>query len=136
MQEETDEEQARMQDQVNKHVYLADMKDKFLTEISQVALRVIKKAGNQSKYQKEVQQLAEINNQKKQLENNIRGKQELHIKSVMFERDNLQMELEEALGQIDKLEQEVEDVRQTVHSQMDIANPYGDLEEIGGKLQD
>ena len=36
------------------------------------------------------------------------GKQQLHLKSVIFERDNLQMELDEAFSQIEKLEQQVE----------------------------
>lgn len=62
---------------------------------------------------KETEKFEEIQKQKKTMENNIRGKQELHIKSVMFERDNLQMELEDALGQIEKLENEVEQVRNT-----------------------
>lgn len=66
-----------------------------------------------SVFAKENEKFQEIQNQKKTLEKNIRGKQELHIKSVMFERDNLQMELEDALGQIEKLENEVDQVRNT-----------------------
>ena len=31
----------------------------------------------------------------------------MHLKSVIFERDNLQMELDEALNQIEKLEEQV-----------------------------
>ena len=74
-----------------------------------------------------------------QLRQNIIGKSELHLKSVIFERDNLQMELEEAINQIDKLEQAVEVARQEgieegMHTQMDIRqNPYEDFEEIQDK---
>ena len=54
------------------------------------------------------------------------------MKSVIFERDNLQMELDEAFQQIDKLERQV-DVAQKIgeqlHTQMEIReNPYDDLD--------
>jgi hypothetical protein len=55
-----------------------------------------------------MKKLEEIDEQKKNAEKNVALRQELHIKSVMFERDNLQMELEEALGQIEKLQNQVE----------------------------
>lgn len=55
-----------------------------------------------------MKKLEEIDEQKKNAEKNVALRQELHIKSVMFERDNLQMELEEALGHIEKLQNQVE----------------------------
>ena len=55
-----------------------------------------------------MKKLEEIDEQKKNAEKNVAFRQELHIKSVMFERDNLQMELEEALGHIEKLQNQVE----------------------------
>ena len=41
---------------------------------------------------------------RKDLQENVIEKQQLHLKMVVFERDNLQMELDEAFQQIDKLE--------------------------------
>ena len=63
------------------------------------------------------------------------GRQQLHLKSVIFERDNLQMELEEAFEQIDKLEHQVEvaqKIGEQLHTQMEVReNPYEDLEGVG-----
>ena len=61
------------------------------------------------------------------------------MKSVLFERENLQMELEDAFEEIDTLKQQVEIARQEginegMHTQMDIRqNPYEDFEELEDK---
>jgi hypothetical protein len=65
---------------------------------------VFQKAGtSKALFSREITKFEELLAQKKAVEQDIKLKQELHIKSVMFERDNLQMELEEALGQIERL---------------------------------
>ena len=56
----------------------------------------------------------------------------MHLKSVIFERDNLQMELDEALNQIEKLEEQVQVAvkaggDEVLHTVMEIRqNPYED----------
>lgn len=80
-----------MHEQVNKHVYLADMREKYYAEVSTCLLAVLKKAGTGAKamFAKEIKKFEEVQAQKKAVESDIKLKQELHIKSVMFERDNL-----------------------------------------------
>lgn len=62
----------------------------------------------------------------------------MHLKTVIFERDNLQMELDEALNQIEKLEEQVQVAvkaggDEVLHTVMEIRqNPYEDLDEDGG----
>ena len=74
---------------MKKHVYLADMKDKFYNEMTQLVTRILKKVVSPKLLAKEIEKFGEVQKQKKTLENNMRIKQEIHIKSVMFERDNL-----------------------------------------------
>ena len=62
----------------------------------------------------------------------------MHLKTVIFERDNLQMELDDALNQIEKLEEQVQVAvkaggDEVLHTVMEIRqNPYEDLDEDGG----
>lgn len=64
----------------------------------------------------------------------------MHLKSVLFERDNLQMELDEALNQIEKLEEQVQVAvkaggDEVLHTVMEIRqNPYEDDFDIAGVL--
>ena len=59
----------------------------------------------------------------------------MHLKSVIFERDNLQMELDDAFNQIEKLEAQVQVAvkaggDEVLHTVMEIRqNPYEDLDE-------
>jgi len=45
--------------------------------------------------------IEEIEEQRLRLKQNVIGKQQMHLKSVIFERDNLQMELDDAFAQIE-----------------------------------
>lgn len=60
------------------------------------------------------------------------GRQELHFKSVLFERDNLELELHDAMKQIDNLQAAIRgenDVSRPMNTQMDIRdNPYDELD--------
>jgi hypothetical protein len=93
-----------MNEQVNKHVYLADMREKYFNEVCTIIKLIFKKTKASSTLSKEIKKFEDFVEQKKSVESNIVKKQELHIKSVMFERDNLQMELDQALSQIEKLQ--------------------------------
>ena len=64
----------------------------------------------------------------------------MHLKTVIFERDNLQMELDEALNQIEKLEEQVQVAvkaggDEVLHTVMEIRqNPYEDMDELDGGI--
>ena len=120
--------------------YVADTREKFLTDALLTSNRVLSQlAKRDSKYARDLQKISEIEKQRKQFTQNMVGKTELHMKSVLFERENLQMELEDAFEEIDTLKQQVEIARQEginegMHTQMDIRqNPYEDFEELEDK---
>ena len=136
MSETQDQEQAQLQEQLNKMTYVADVREKYLAETLQVFNRCLKRYPKiQTSCKNDVQRVEEIAKGRQNLLENVIGKQQLHLKSVIFERDNLQMELEEAFQQIDKLEQQVEvaqKIGEQLHTQMEIReNPYEELEGVG-----
>jgi hypothetical protein len=49
-----------MHDQVNKHVYLADMREKYFNEVSQLFSIVIKRVGIPKLLQKEINKFSEL----------------------------------------------------------------------------
>ena len=90
---------------MNKITYVADMREKYLSETLQIFNRCLKRFPKiQTSCKNDVQRINEIMNGRDNLYRNVIGKQQLHLKSVIFERDNLQMELDDAFQQIDKLE--------------------------------
>lgn len=127
---------ADLQEQVNLLNYVADHRDKFLDDAITTFKKVTRRLPNAvlQKCAREVQHIEEIQDQRKQLKQNVISRQQMHLKSVIFERDNLQMELDDALNQIEKLEEQVQvAVRaggdEVLHTVMEIrANPYEDLE--------
>ena len=99
MSENNDRDLRSLQEQLNVMSYVADTREKFLTEALQTAARVLNKTPQaNSRFARDIQRIQEIENQKLQLKQNLIGKSELHLKSVVFERENLAMELEEAIN--------------------------------------
>ena len=81
---------SKMNEQVNRHVFLADIREKYYNEIAKLVQTIfIKMSKNSKALTKEIQKYTELQTQKKAAEGSSQVKQELHIKSVMFERDNL-----------------------------------------------
>ena len=88
---------------------MADVREKYLAETLQVFARCLKRLPKVAQVCKnDCKRVEEIQKARQALQENAIGKQQLHLKSVVFERDNLQMELDEAFSQIEKLEQQVE----------------------------
>lgn len=88
--EDSETTMAKMNEQVNKHVFLADMREKFFNELAQLmAKTLIKMRSHSSSLTKEISLYPDIMARKKTAEASSKVKQELHVKSVMFERDNL-----------------------------------------------
>ena len=99
-----DKSQRTLSEQLNVMTYVADTREKFLTDALLTSNRVLAQlAKRDSKYARDFQKIAEIEKQRKQFTQNMVGKTELHMKSVLFERENLQMELEDAFDEIDTL---------------------------------
>jgi len=79
--------------------YVADYRERYLEDCVQTVQRVFRRVPNlQTRCGKEVQHLEEIQEQRKKLKENMIVGQQMHLKSMLFERDNLQMELDEALN--------------------------------------
>ena len=119
--------------------YVADSRERYLDDFNQTVAKLVKRLPNQmvQKCARELKHFEEIQEQRKQLKDNVIGRQQMHLKSVIFERDNLQMELDEAFNQIEKLEEQIEVAvkaggDEVLHTVMEIRqNPYEDLDDGG-----
>ena len=127
-----------LQQQLNVMQFVADSRERYLDDAISTAQKVIRRLPSAvQRNQKESQRIEEIQEQRKKLHDNMIGRQQMHLKSVLFERDNLQMELDEALNQIEKLEEQIQVAvkmggDEVLHTVMEIRqNPYEDFEEAG-----
>lgn len=106
------EKEISVNEQVNQLTFLADMRNKFFTEVVKLLQQAIN--SNKKQFSDCGNKLEQIVKAKQRQEVPDEGNQQMHLKSVLYERDNLEMELKEALQQIDRLEQEKSDVSKSI----------------------
>jgi len=100
--ENTDKQITDLQQQVNIMQYVADTREKFLNDYNQTVAKLFRRVPQfQQRCSKEIKHIEEIEEQRVRLKQNVIGKQQMHLKTVIFERDNLQMELDDAFAQIE-----------------------------------
>lgn len=109
MTEDFDSQKSELLDRINKLTFVIDINEKFFNEMQLQITKISKKPQVAQKCSTELNKIFEVLKNKQQMIESLKmeGNSELQIKSILFERDNLQMELEEAMNQIDQLESQL-----------------------------